>query len=114
MKQDYTLDELQTEMTALAQLFDSVTLADPRMGLLDPATLQPLNKVAAMPALDAAGRGLKIEKAADGLRTVIAQGITVADTPWAMTVRRPSAAFSIFNPRPAASSAGIAATLFSG
>lgn len=67
MKQDYTLDELQTEMTALAQLFDSVTLADPRMGLLDPATLQPLNKVAAMPALDAAGRGLKIEKAADGL-----------------------------------------------
>ena len=45
MKQDYTLDELQTEMTALAQLFDSVTLADPRMGLLDPATLQPLNKV---------------------------------------------------------------------
>ena len=28
MKQDYTLDELQTEMTALAQLFDSVTLAD--------------------------------------------------------------------------------------
>ena len=25
MKQDYTLDELQTEMTALAQLFDSVT-----------------------------------------------------------------------------------------
>ena len=60
MKQDYTLDELQTEMTALAQLFDSVTLADPRMGLLDPATLQPLNKVAAMPALDAAGRGLKI------------------------------------------------------
>ena len=74
MKQDYTLDELQTEMTALAQLFDSVTLADPRMGLLDPATLQPLNKVAAMPALDAAGRGMKIEKAADGLRTVIAQG----------------------------------------
>ena len=71
MKQDYTLDELQTEMTALAQLFDSVTLADPRMGLLDPATLQPLNKVAAMPALDAAGRGLKIEKAADGLRPVI-------------------------------------------
>ena len=69
MKQDYTLDELQTEMTALAQLFDSVTLADPRIGLLDPATLQPLNKVAAMPALDAAGRGLKIEKAADGLRT---------------------------------------------
>ena len=64
MKQDYTIDELQTEMTALAQLFDSVTLADPRMGLLDPATLQPLNKVAAMPALDAAGRGLKIEKAA--------------------------------------------------
>jgi DNA-directed RNA polymerase specialized sigma24 family protein len=63
MKQDYTLDELQTEMTALAQLFDSVTLADPCMGLLDPATLQPLNKVAAMPALDAAGRGLKIEKA---------------------------------------------------
>ena len=78
MKQDYTLDELQTEMTALAQLFDSVTLADPCMGLLDPATLQPLNKVAAMPALDTAGRGLKIEKAADGLRTVIAQGITVA------------------------------------
>ena len=68
MKQDYTLDELQAEMTALAQLFDSVTLADPCMGLLDPATLQPLNKVAAMPALDAAGRGLKIEKAADGLR----------------------------------------------
>ena len=31
MKQDYTLDELQTEMTALAQLFDSVTLADPCM-----------------------------------------------------------------------------------
>lgn len=32
MKQDYTLDELQTEMTALAQLFDSVTLADPPHG----------------------------------------------------------------------------------
>ena len=89
MKQDYTLDELQTEMTALAQLFDSVTLADPRMGLLDPATLQPLNKVAAMPALDAAGRGLKIEKAADGLRTVIAQGITVADTPCVLLLGMP-------------------------
>ena len=50
------------------------------MGLLDPATLQPLNKVAAMPALDAAG-AMKIEKAADGLHTVIAQGITVANTP---------------------------------
>ena len=89
MKQDYTLDELQAEMTALAQLFDSVTLADPRMGLLDPATLQPLNKVAAMPALDAAGRGLKIEKAADGLRTVIAQGITVADTPCVLLLGMP-------------------------
>ena len=89
MKQDYTLDELQTEMTALAQLFDSVTLADPRMGLLDPATLQPLNKMAAMPALDAAGRGLKIEKAADGLRTVIAQGITVADTPCVLLLGMP-------------------------
>lgn len=89
MKQDYTLDELQTEMTALAQLFDSVTLADPRMGLLDPATLQPLNKVAAMPALDAAGRGMKIEKAADGLRTVIAQGITVADTPCVLLLGMP-------------------------
>ena len=88
MKQDYTLDELQTEMTALAQLFDSVTLADPRMGLLDPATLQPLNKVAAMPALDAAG-ALKIEKAADGLRTVIAQGITVADTPCVLLLGMP-------------------------
>lgn len=36
MKQDYTLDELQTEMTALAQLFDSVTLADPRHGVAGP------------------------------------------------------------------------------
>lgn len=59
------------------------------MGLLDPATLQPLNKVAAMPALDAAGRGLKIEKAADGLRTVIAQGITVADTPCVLLLGMP-------------------------
>ena len=75
MKQDYTLDELQTEMTALAQLFDSVTLADPCMGLLDPATLQPLNKVAAMPALGRRRPRLKIEKAADGLRTVIAQAL---------------------------------------
>ena len=49
MKQDYTIAELQAEMTALQQVFDNVTLADPRMGLLDPATLQPLNKVAAMP-----------------------------------------------------------------
>ena len=57
MKQDYTLDELQTEMTALAQLFDSVPLAEPRMGLLDPATLKPLNTVTALPALAAAGRG---------------------------------------------------------
>lgn len=45
MKQDYTIAELQAEMTALQQVFDNVTLADPRMGLLDPATLQPLNKV---------------------------------------------------------------------
>ena len=42
------------------------------------------------------------------------QGVSATVMPWAMTVRRPSAAFSIFNPRPAASSAGIAATLFSG
>ena len=88
MKQDYTLDELQTEMAALAQLFDSVTLADPCMGLLDPATLQPLNKVAAMPALDAAG-AMKIEKAADGLHTVIAQGITVANTPCVLLLGMP-------------------------
>ena len=59
------------------------------MGLLDPATLQPLNKVAAMPALDAAGRGMKIEKAADGLRTVIAQGITVEDTPCVLLLGMP-------------------------
>ena len=91
MKQDYTLDELQTEMTALAQLFDSVTLADPRMGLLDPATLQPLNKVAAMPALDAAGRGLKIEKAADGLRTVNVETVRykAAPTPYGKPAQRP-------------------------
>ena len=43
MKQDYTIAELQAEMTALQQVFDNVTLADPRMGLLDPTTLQPLN-----------------------------------------------------------------------
>lgn len=36
MKQDYTIAELQAEMTALQQVFDNVTLADPRMGLLDP------------------------------------------------------------------------------
>ena len=42
-----------------------------------------------MPALDAAGRGLKIEKAADGLRTVIAQGITVADTPCVLLLGMP-------------------------
>ena len=78
MKQEYTLAELQTEMDALAQLFDSVTLADPRMGLLDPATLQPLNKVAAVPVLDADGRGMRIVKAKNGLEAVIAQGISVA------------------------------------
>lgn len=81
MKQEYTLAELQTEMDALAQLFDSVTLADPRMGLLDPATLQPLNKVAAVPVLDADGRGMRIVKAKNGLEAVIAQGISVAGTP---------------------------------
>ena len=29
MKQDYTIAELQAEMTALQQIFDNVTLADP-------------------------------------------------------------------------------------
>ena len=55
MKQDYTIAELQAEIAALQQLFDCVTLADPCRGLLDPATLQPLDKVAAVPALDANG-----------------------------------------------------------
>ena len=58
MKQDYTLDELQTEMTALAQLFDSVTLADPRMGLLDPATLPLPRNLQADGAEDAFTRAL--------------------------------------------------------
>ena len=49
-----------------------------------------------------------------GIPSSSTQGVSATVMPWAMTVRRPSAAFSIFNPRPAASSAGIAATLFSG
>ena len=89
MKQEYTLAELQTEMDALAQLFDSVTLADPRMGLLDPATLQPLNKVAAVPVLDADGRGMRIVKAKNGLEAVIAQGISVAGTPCVLMLAMP-------------------------
>ena len=89
MKQEYTLAELQTEMDALAQLFDSVTLADPRMGLLDPATLQPLNKVAAVPVLDADGRGMRIVKAKNGLEAVIAQGISVAGTPCVVMLAMP-------------------------
>ena len=108
MKQDYTLDELQTEMTALAQLFDSVTLADPRMGLLDPATLQPLNKVAAMPALDAAGRGLKIEKAADGLRSTLGTSAAGAAAP-GVTASAPSAVFSAEVNTPSAASGTAAA-----
>ena len=80
MKQDYTIAELQAEMTALQQVFDNVTLADPRMGLLDPATLQPLNKVAAMPALDSTGRGMQVVKGNDGLETVLAQGIVLKDS----------------------------------
>ena len=88
MKQDYTLDELQTEMTALAQLFDSVTLADPRMGLLDPATLQPLNKVAAMPALDAAGR-VEDRKGRGRSAHRHCPGITVADTPCVLLLGMP-------------------------
>ena len=51
------------------------------MGLLDPATLQPLNKVAAMPALDSTGRGMRVVKGDDGLETVLAQGINVEGTP---------------------------------
>lgn len=89
MKQEYTLAELQTEMDALAQLFDSVTLADPRMGLLDPATLQPLNKVAAVPVLDADGRGMRIVKAKNGLEAVIAQGISVAGMPCVLMLAMP-------------------------
>ncbi len=50
------------------------------MGLLDPATLQPLNKVAAMPALDSTGRGMQVVKGDDGLETVLAQGINVEGT----------------------------------
>ena len=76
-------------MDALAQLFDSVTLADPRMGLLDPATLQPLNKVAAVPVLDADGRGMRIVKAKNGLEAVIAQGISVAGTPCVLMLAMP-------------------------
>lgn len=89
MKQDYTIAELQAEMTALELIFDSVTLADPRMGLLDPATLQPLNKVAAVPALDASGRGMRIVKAKNGLETMIAQGINVAGTPCVLLMQMP-------------------------
>lgn len=89
MKQDYTIAELQAEMTALQQVFDNVTLADPRMGLLDPATLQPLNKVAAMPALDSTGRGMQIVKGKDGLETVLAQGINVEGTPCVLLMQMP-------------------------
>ena len=89
MKQDYTIAELQAEMTALQQVFDNVTLADPRMGLLDPATLQPLNKVAAMPALDSTGRGMQVVKGNDGLETVLAQGINVEGTPCMLLMQMP-------------------------
>lgn len=89
MKQEYTVAELQAEMNALSQLFENVTLADPRMGLLDPATLQPLNKVAAVPAQDADGRGLQIVKAANGLEVVIAQGINVAGMPCVLMLQMP-------------------------
>ena len=89
MKQDYTIAELQAEIAALQQLFDCVTLADPCRGLLDPATLQPLDKVAAVPALDANGRGMRIIKAASGLETVLAQGIRVEGTPCVLMMQMP-------------------------
>lgn len=89
MKQDYTIAELQAEIAALQQLFDCVTLADPCRGLLDPATLQPLDKVAEVPALDANGRGMRIIKAASGLETVLAQGIRVEGTPCVLMMQMP-------------------------
>ena len=89
MKQDYTIAELQAEIAALQQLFDCVTLADPCRGLLDPATLQPLDKVAEVPALDANGRGMRIIKAASGLETVLAQGIRVEGTPCVLIMQMP-------------------------
>ena len=89
MKQDYTIAELQAEIAALQQLFDCVTLADPCRGLLDPATLQPLDKVAEVPALDANGRGMRIIKAASGLETLLAQGIRVEGTPCVLMMQMP-------------------------
>ena len=89
MKQDYTIAELQAEIAALQQLFDCVTLADPCRGLLDPATLQPLDKVAEVPALDANGRGMRIIKVASGLETLLAQGIRVEGTPCVLMMQMP-------------------------
>lgn len=89
MKQDYTIAELQAEISALQQLFDRVALADSRMGLLDPATLQPLNQPAVVPVLDDTGRGLQIVKEDGRLEVLLAQGITAADTPCVLLLQNP-------------------------
>ena len=89
MKKDYTRAELQAEMTALQQIFDSVTVADPFQGLLDPATLQPLNKVATIPVLDDTGRGMQVVQGTTGLETVLAQGITVESRPCVLLLQIP-------------------------
>ena len=81
MKQEFTMAELAAQLTALGQVFDKVELADARMGVLDPATLQPIGKIAEVPMLDDAGRGVQLTQTPEGPGLIIAQGIQVEGRP---------------------------------
>lgn len=56
--QEFTLEQIGMQVTALQNFFDQVTLIDPlAQAEVDPATLQATGHADAVPVLNADGRG---------------------------------------------------------
>lgn len=80
MKLQYTLAELAAEITALEQVFGNVTLIEPYQGgVLNPATLEPTGETEELTALDAAGRGARMQQTETGIDLVLYQAVQVEE-----------------------------------
>lgn len=80
--QEYTQQQLATQLTALGQMFDEVTLVDPATSTrLDPVSLEPVGPADAVPMLDGSGRAWMPQKQGESTMLVLYQAICAMGRP---------------------------------
>lgn len=103
MKQEYSTEELCSQISALRNLFEDVQLVDPyNAAVLDPATMERTGAAGTMPPLDDRGRAMREERSGEQTSLVIYQAITVRTRPLLLVITAAVPQRRVCDPREAA------------